>query len=56
MSKNTEDTLMEVYQEVEKNNLREKFNKQLIKMSTQSKHKWKTICEKYEYALMRIKK
>ena len=55
MSKNTEDTLMEIYQEVKNKNLREKFNKQLKKMSTQSKHKWKTICEKYEYALMRIK-
>ena len=55
MSSQTENILMEVYQEVEKNNLREKFNKQLTKMSTQPKHKWKSISEKYEYTLMRIK-
>ena len=30
-------------------------DKQLKKMLTQDKHKWKTICEKWEYALKRIK-
>ena len=44
MSKHTEDTMYEIYQEVENNNLRKKFDKQLKKMLKQPKHKYKTIC------------
>jgi len=55
MSKQTEDTMYEIYQEVENNNLRKKFNKQLKKMLNQNKHNNKTVCESWEYALRRIK-
>ena len=56
MSKQTEDTMYAIYTEIEQKGLRKKFDKQIKKMSTQSKHKWKTICEKQEYALNQIKK
>ena len=51
----TEDRLMEVYYEVESSGLRNKFDKQVKKMQHQDKHKYKTIAEKWEYALYRIK-
>jgi len=56
MSKQTEDTLFEVHQEVEQKGLRKKFNEQLRKMSTQTKHNHKTSSEKWEYALNKIRK
>ena len=55
MSKQTEDTLFEVHQEVEQKGLRKKFDKQLRKMQTQTKHDRKTASEKWEYALDKIK-
>ena len=55
MSSQTEDTLYEIHTEVTQSGLRDKFDKQLKKMSKQSKHKWKSVCEKWEYALKRIK-
>ena len=55
MSKQTEDTLFEIHQEIEKKGLRKKFDKQLKKMRTQPKHKFKTACERQEYALNKIK-
>ena len=55
MSKQVEDTLYEIHQEVEKNGLRRNFDKQLRKMSNQSKHNHKTVSERWEYALKRIK-
>ena len=55
MSSQTEDTMYEIHTEVTQSGLRDKFDKQLKKMSTQPKHKWKTVCEKWEYALKRIK-
>ena len=55
MSKQTEDTMYAIYNEVEKLGLRKKFDKQLQKMQKQSQWKWKTMCEKQEHALMRIK-
>lgn len=55
MSKQTEDTLYSVYLEVEKLGLKKQFNSQIKKMQSQKQHKWKTICEKYEYALTEIK-
>jgi len=51
----TEDRLMEVYYEVENSGLRTKFDKQVKKMKHQDKHKYKTIAERWEYALYRIK-
>ena len=55
MSKQTEDIMFEVHQEVEKLGLRKQFDKQLKKMQTQSKWKWKGVGERWEYALHRIK-
>ena len=56
MSKQTEDIMYAIYTEVEQKGLRKKFDKQLKKMQKQSQWKWKTICEKQEYALNQIKK
>ena len=55
MTSQTEDTLYEIHTELTQSGLWGKFNKQIKKMSTQPKHKWKTVCEKWEYALKRIK-
>ena len=55
MTSQQEDTIFEIHTEVTKSGLWEEFNKQLKKMSSQSKHKWKTPSEKWEYALKRIK-
>ena len=56
MSKWVEETMYEVHVTVEKLGLRKKFNKQLRKMDTQDKHKTKTSCERWEYALNKVKK
>jgi len=55
MSKWEEDTLYEIHTEVTQSGLKDRFDKQLKKMLKQPKHKYKTICEKWEYALKRIK-
>ena len=55
MSSQQEDTMYRIYEEVENKKLRKKFNKQLKNMRTQPKHKYKTACESWEYALRRIK-
>ena len=55
MTKNEEDLIFSIYEEIEKDNLRKKFNKQLKKMESQEKHNHKTVCETWEYALKRIK-
>ena len=49
-----EDTLWFIYEEVEKKGLRRKFDKQVKKMETQEKHKYKEVHEVLEYALKRI--
>jgi hypothetical protein len=51
----SEDILHEVYEEVQNNGMREDFDTQINKMGHQEKHKYKTVCEKWEYALYRIK-
>ena len=56
MSKQTEDTFYEIHTELTENRLWNKFNKQLKKMNTQEKHKYKDLCEKWEYAFNKIKK
>ena len=54
MTKQTEDTMHQIYTEVEEKKLRRKFDKQLKKMGTQEKHKHKDVCEMWEYAFKRI--
>jgi hypothetical protein len=56
MGLNSEDRLLEVYDEVNKLNLFPIFYLQIDKMQTQSKHKYKTVPEKWEYALNKIKR
>ena len=56
MTKQTEDTMYAIYTEVEKLGLRKKFDNQIKKLQKQDEWKWKTVCERYEYALMQIKK
>ena len=51
-----EDTLMEVYLEVNEKGIRDEFEKQCKKMDSQEKHKYKTVAEKWEYALSKILK
>lgn len=51
----TEDILLEIYYEVEKSNLKDKFDKQIKKMKSQDKHKYKTVAERWDYALYRVK-
>ena len=55
MTKQTEDILHEIHTELTESKLWNKFNKQIKKMDSQEKHKWKTPVEKWEYALKRIK-
>ena len=55
MSKQTEDTMYAIHTELTESGLWDKFNKQLKKMDTQPKHKYKEVCERWEYALKRIK-
>ena len=49
-----EDEIMFIYNEVKEKGLQEKFDKQLAKMQTQSKHDHKTANERWDYALRRI--
>ena len=56
MTKQTEDTLFEVYTKVSEEGIRKEFDEQLTKMSKQDKHKWKTIGDRYEYAYGKVKK
>lgn len=50
-----EDLFYEIYDEVKNNNLSDEFNIQLSKMEFQDKHRHKSVKEKWEYALNRIK-
>ena len=49
-----EDAYYEIYYKVKEQNIREEFDNQLKKMKNQSKHKYKTPKEKWEYAYARI--
>ena len=49
---NYEDSLYEIYQTIEKEGLKEKFNLQTKKMESQDKHKYKNTVERWEYALI----
>jgi len=56
MTRQTEDTMYYIHTEVERLGLRKQFNIQVKKMEKQPKHKWKTVCECWEYAFNKIKK
>tara|TARA_R110001592_G_scaffold125323_1_gene335184 strand:+ start:1652 stop:1825 length:174 start_codon:yes stop_codon:yes gene_type:complete len=56
MTKQSEDTMYEIYTKLEKIKLRPEFDKQLKKMESQAKHKWKDMCERWEYAYNKITK
>lgn len=55
MTSNQEDTMYEIHTELDKLNLHKEFKTQLKKMCTQKKHKWKELCEKWEYAFNKVK-
>ena len=55
MTKNQEDTMYEIHTKLEELKLKSKFDKQLKKMATQEKHRWKDLCEKWEYAFNKVK-
>jgi|TARA_R110000765_G_scaffold404149_1_gene500311 hypothetical protein len=56
MTKQSEDTLFEVYTKVDAEGIRKEFDRQLKKMSVQDKHKWKDMGERWEYAYNKVKK
>ena len=51
-----EDFWWDTHNELSKLGLQKKFDKQIKKMQTQSKHKWKTPVEKWEYAYNKVRK
>ena len=50
-----EDTLMEVYLEVAKMGIQEEFEEKCKEMDSQNEHRFKTVGEKWEYVLQKIK-
>ena len=56
MSKQTEDTMFAVHQEVEKLGLQKQFDRELKKLRHQDGWKWKSVSERWEYALGKVKK
>ena len=55
MTRQDEDTLYAIHTELTESGLWPEFNKQIKKMSKQNKHKWRPVCEKWEYAFNKIK-
>ena len=55
MSKQTEDTMYYIHTELTESKLWPKFNKELKKMDNQGKHKYKEVCERWEYAFNKVK-
>lgn len=55
MTKQSEDIMYRIYRELETNGLRRKFDKQMKKMGTQEKHKFKEVSELWEYAFNKVK-
>ena len=49
-----EDVFYEIYQEVHSRGEEERFYKQLEKMKTQDKHRYKSIKDHWEYAYVKI--
>lgn len=54
MTKQSEDTMYEIHTKLEELKLRPAFDRQLRKMERQDKHKWKNMCERWEYAFQKI--
>ena len=54
-TKQTEDLMYEIVIELEKTGLRKQFYAQLNKMQKQSKHKYKEVGERWEYAIRKIR-
>ena len=49
-----EDSFYEIYDQIRVKNIEEEFDKQLKKQKSQSKHRFKSTKEMWEYAYMRI--
>ena len=49
-----EDFWWDTHNELKELGLMKKFDKQVKKMETQEKHKYKEVCELWEYAFKRI--
>jgi hypothetical protein len=56
MTSNQEDTMYAIHTALTESKLWGKFNTQLKKMGTQEKHKYKDLCERWEYAFNKIKR
>ena len=54
MTKQQEDTMYEIHTKVEELKIHKEFYAQVEKMGHQEKHKWKDLCEKWEYAFNKI--
>ena len=54
MTRQVEDTMYHIHTEVDRLGLRKEFDAQMRKMDKQDKHKWKTVCESWEYAYNKI--
>ena len=52
----SEDYIYEIFEKLEKKELKDSFHNQLNKMKWQDKHKYKTPKEKYEYAFKKVTK
>ena len=52
----SEDYIYEIFEDLEKKELKDSFHNQLNKMKWQDKHKYKTPKEKYEYAFKKVTK
>lgn len=55
MTKQQEDTMYEIHTKVEELKIRKEFYAQVEKMCQQEKHRWKDLCEKWEYAFNKVK-
>jgi|TARA_R110002167_G_scaffold78280_1_gene216785 hypothetical protein len=49
-----EDSFYEIYDQIRVKNVKDEFENQLKKMNYQSKHKYKSTKEMWEYAYMRV--
>jgi len=52
----SEDYIYDIFEELEKKELKESFHNQLSKMRWQDKHRYKTPKETYEYAYKKVLK
>lgn len=54
MSRNEENIIYNIYTEIESKGKKDEFFQQLNKMDKQTKHRFKSVKDKWEYALYRI--